>query len=174
MCCRPISRPPRRSNCRCHRRCSPAPSTIYPPSAIATPTMTLPSATNERPIDPGRNPAQRPNMNPHRNSIAIATAFDTRSASFASPMSKNGMTMGNVDRKLSRQIPSAPSQSVVVSRGRAGSDNRCNLCRINSSCAGSKTDATSGGNAFATIRCAAATSAAWRTARQLPLHGRVH
>ena len=33
------------------------------------------------------------------------------------------MTIGNVDRNDSRQIPSAPSQSFCVSCGRAGSGN---------------------------------------------------
>ena len=60
---------------------------------------------------------------------AIATVFDTRSASLASAMNKNGMTMGNVDRKLNKQMARLPSQSLFVSRGRAGSGSSRNCVR---------------------------------------------
>src|SRR5262249_12720082 len=75
---------------------------LQPPRAIATPTNARPTATVERPVAHGRNPAQRPSAYPHTNSIPMATALERRSANRASPMKMNGMTIGNVDRKLSK------------------------------------------------------------------------
>jgi hypothetical protein len=62
-------------------------------------------------------------------------------------------------------MPAAPSPSRFVSRGRSGSGNWTNLCRINSSWAGGKTDASRGGSASAMTRCAPRISAASRIAR---------
>src|SRR5262249_33584342 len=96
---------------------------LYPPRAIATPTNTAPTATIDRPVAHGRNPAQRPKAYPHTNNIPMATALERRSANLASPIRMKGMTIGNVDRKLSKQMPAAPSPSRFVSRGRSGSGN---------------------------------------------------
>src|SRR6516162_841244 len=137
---------------------------FHPPRAIATPTNAAPTATIERPVAHGRNPAQRPSAYPHTNSIPMATALERRSANRTSPIRMNGMTIGNVDRKLSKQIHIAPSPSRFVNRGRSGSGNWSRLCRINSSWSGGKTDPSTGGNASAMMRCASAISAAVRTA----------
>ena len=67
------------------------------------PTKAAPIATIRRPVAHGRNPAQRPNAYPHTNNIAIATALDKRSANRASSIRMNGMTIGKVDTKLSKQ-----------------------------------------------------------------------
>ena len=132
------------------------------------PTNAAPIATIRRPVAHGRNPAQRPNAYPQTNNIAIATALEKRSANRASPIRMNGMTIGKVDTKLSKQMPAAPSPSRFVSRGRSGSGNWTNLCRINSSWAGGKTDASRGGSASAMARWATRRSAvAYRT----QLHG---
>ena len=87
------------------------------------PTNAAPIATIKRPVAHGRNPAQRPNAYPQTNNIAIATALEKRSANRASPIRMNGMTIGKVDTKLSKQMPAAPSPSRFVSRGRSGSGN---------------------------------------------------
>jgi hypothetical protein len=75
-------------------------------------------------------------------------------ANLASPMRMKGITIGKVDKKLSKQMPIAPSPSRLVSRGPSGSGNLSSLCRINSSWSGGMTDATTGGNASEIIRCA--------------------
>ena len=125
---------------------------FYPPSAIATPTNAPPTTTIDRPIASGRNPAQCPKTYPHKNNMAMATIFETRSASLASPIKMNGMTIGNVDTKLSKHRPNAPSQSLFVNPGRSGSGNSRSFCRINSSCVGARADDSNFGNASTIIR----------------------
>jgi hypothetical protein len=129
------------------------------------PTSVPPSTIIARPIANGESPAQRPNAYPQRNNIAMATAFERRSADLASPMNMNGIAIGKVEMKQSVQMLNAPSQSFFVSRGRAGSGICRNLNRISSNCSGCKADAITGGNDLAMMRLAVSLSVASRTAR---------
>ena len=78
------------------------------------------------------------------------------------------MTIGNVDRKLSKENAQRAEPIVFSRRGRGGSANCCSFCRIASSCGGVKTDASSGGNTSAMIRCAALTF--WLFAHLAPFY----
>ncbi len=80
-------------------------------------------------------------------------------------MNMNGNATGNVERNTRTKTPSPPSQSSLLRRARAGgSGSWISRVRIVSSSAGSRIDATSGGNASAMRRCASCGSAALRTA----------
>ena len=83
-------------------------------------------------------------------------------------MKMNGIATGNVDTNTRRKTPSAPSQSSLCSRACAGGSGSCfNRWCIVSSSAGSRTDATTDGNASAIRRRAWFGSVAWRTARNV-------
>ena len=96
----------------------------------------------------------------------MAIALDTRRAGPALCMNMNGITTGNVETNTIRNTPIAPSQSSLPRCARCGGSGSCiNRWRIVSSSAGSRIDATTGGNASAMRRWACCGSVALRTAR---------
>ena len=110
----------------------------------------------------------RPNAQPVRNNIAMAMALETRKASQAFFMNRNGITTGKVDRNTSRKTPSAPSHSSFSSRARSGgSGPSLRRWRMVSSSSGFRMDETTGGSALAMSRCAFWGSVALRTARKV-------
>ena len=122
------------------------------PRAIAMPTRNPPTTTIERATAHGRKPATPERISAqekHRNGNRIGGS--QRQPRIADEHKWNHYR--NVDRKLSRQMPVAPSPSLLVNRGRLGSGIRCNLCRITSSCSGARPTPTAA--ATRPRRCAA-------------------
>ena len=96
----------------------------------------------------------------------MAMALETRRAGPTLCMKMNGITTGNVDTNTMRNTPMDPSHSSLLRRARSGGSGSCiSRRRIVSSSAGSRIDATTGGNASAMRRWAVCGSVALRTAR---------
>jgi hypothetical protein len=83
-------------------------------------------------------------------------------------MTMNGIVTGNVERNTQRKTAKAPRPSSLLNPMRAGGSGSCfRRTRIDSSSAGSSTDATAGGNASAMSRYPHPGSVASRTARKV-------